>query len=34
MLLIFDKLPWVKDTFVSKNFEEIVSLVKFSNNIS
>ena len=34
MLLIFDKLPRVKDTFVSKNFEEIVSLVKFSNNIS
>ena len=34
MLLIFDKLPWVKDTFVSKNFEEIVSLVKFSNDIS
>ena len=28
-----DGLPWVRDNFVSKNFEEIVSLVKFLNNI-
>ena len=28
-----DGLPWVRDNYVSKNFEEIVSLVKFLNNI-